>query len=192
MAFDSGFLLEVKDLKKSFPGVLALKGVSLTLGKGEVISLIGENGAGKSTLMKILAGVQPADSGDYFIDGKKVEFKNVRDAMDLGIALIHQELNLASNLDLASNIFLGREPGKKGFIEYFTRMHNDYKDKSIQFLRSVAERDLVVLHTYQKWPNDEEFVTMDFFRFDSDGKIVEHWDSIQKIPKTFKHDNTML
>ena len=70
----------------------------------------------KVPLMKILAGVQPADSGDYSIDGKKVDFKNVREAMDLGIALIHQELNLASNLDLASNIFLGREPGNKGFI----------------------------------------------------------------------------
>ena len=116
MSLDSGLLLEVKDLKKSFPGVLALKGVSLTLGKGEVISLIGENGAGKSTLMKILAGVQPADSGDYSIDGKKVEFKNVREAMDLGIALIHQELNLASNVDLACNIFLGREPGNNGCI----------------------------------------------------------------------------
>ena len=116
MSLDSGLILEVRDLKKSFPGVLALKGVSLTLGKGEVISLIGENGAGKSTLMKILAGVQPADSGDYFIDGKKVDFRTVREAMDLGIALIHQELNLASNLDLASNIFLGREPGNKGFI----------------------------------------------------------------------------
>ena len=111
-----GWLLEVRELKKSFPGVLALKGVSLSLGRGEVISLIGENGAGKSTLMKILAGVQPSDSGDYFIDGKQVNFKNVREAMDLGIALIHQELNLASNLDLASNIFLGREPGKNGFI----------------------------------------------------------------------------
>ena len=116
MSDAQGLLLEVRELKKSFPGVLALKGVSLTLGKGEVISLIGENGAGKSTLMKILAGVQPSDSGDYFIDGKQVDFKNVREAMDLGIALIHQELNLASNLDLASNIFLGREPGKKGFI----------------------------------------------------------------------------
>ena len=87
------------------------------MGKGEVISLIGENGAGKSTLMKILAGVQPADSGDYHIEGQKVDFKNVREAMDLGIALIHQELNLAANLDLASNIFLGREPGSNGFID---------------------------------------------------------------------------
>ncbi len=114
---DPGLILEVRELKKSFPGVQALKGVSLSLEKGEVLSLIGENGAGKSTLMKILAGVQPADSGEYFIDGKKVDFKNVREAMDMGIALIHQELNLASNLDLASNIFLGREPGRYGFIK---------------------------------------------------------------------------
>lgn len=126
-------LLEVRDLKKSFPGVLALKGVSLTLGKGEVLSLIGENGAGKSTLMKILAGVQPADSGDYLIDGKKVDFKNVREAMNYGIALIHQELNLASNLDLASNIFLGREPCWKGLINQ-EKLHSE----AAKFLKRVG------------------------------------------------------
>ena len=126
-------LLEVRDLKKSFPGVLALKGVSLTLGKGEVLSLIGENGAGKSTLMKILAGVQPADSGDYLIDGKKVDFKNVREAMNYGIALIHQELNLASNLDLASNIFLGREPCWKGLINQ-EKLHSE----AAKFLKKVG------------------------------------------------------
>ncbi|MEE3060413.1 MAG: sugar ABC transporter ATP-binding protein [Verrucomicrobiota bacterium] len=116
MSDHQDLLLEVRDLTKSFPGVLALKGVSLSLAKGEVLSLIGENGAGKSTLMKILAGVQPPDSGEYLIDGSQVILKNVREAMEQGIALIHQELNLASNLDLASNIFLGREPGAKGFI----------------------------------------------------------------------------
>ncbi len=112
----SAHLLEVRNLRKSFPGVLALKGVSLHLKKGEVLALIGENGAGKSTLMKILAGVQSADSGEYRIDGTPVFIEQVRDAMNHGIALIHQELNLASNLDLAANIFLGREPCKNGFI----------------------------------------------------------------------------
>jgi len=116
MSLDSGLLLEVRDLKKSFPGVLALKGVSLTLGKGEVISLIGENGAGKSTLMKILAGVQPADSGDYSIDGKKVDFKNVREAMDLGIALIHQELNLPPTSTWHPIFSWVVSRGTKGFI----------------------------------------------------------------------------
>jgi ABC-type sugar transport system ATPase subunit len=75
MSDQEGLLLEVRDLTKSFPGVLALKGVSLTLAKGEVLSLIGENGAGKSTLMKILAGVQPADSGEYLIDGSPMALK---------------------------------------------------------------------------------------------------------------------
>ena len=103
------------------------------MGKGEVLSLIGENGAGKSTLMKILAGVQPADSGDYLIDGKKVDFKNVREAMNHGIALIHQELNLASNLDLASNIFLGREPCWKGLINQ-EKLHSE----AAKFLKRVG------------------------------------------------------
>ena len=126
-------LLEVKGLTKSFPGVLALRGVSLLLKKGEVLSLIGENGAGKSTLMKILAGVQPADSGEYLIEGGPVNFQNVRDAMNRGIALIHQELNLASNLDLAANIFLGREPNKKGIIQ-----DNEMREEATKYLQRVG------------------------------------------------------
>ena len=126
-------LLEVKGLTKSFPGVLALRGVSLLLKKGEVLSLIGENGAGKSTLMKILAGVQPADSGEYLIEGGPVNFQNVRDAMNRGIALIHQELNLASNLDLAANIFLGREPNKKGIIQ-----DNEIREEATKYLQRVG------------------------------------------------------
>ena len=109
-------LLEVRGLCKQFPGVRALHEVSLTLQPAEVLALIGENGAGKSTLMKILAGVQPADSGEYLIHGQPVHFRNVREALAGGVALIHQELNLASNLDLASNIFLGREPNRLGYI----------------------------------------------------------------------------
>ena len=109
--------LEVKELRKSFPGVLALKGVSLSLAEGEVLALIGENGAGKSTLMKILAGVQLADEGDFQVKGEAVSFRSVNDAMDKGIALIHQELNLCGNLDLASNVFLGREPTRGGLID---------------------------------------------------------------------------
>jgi len=129
----SALLLQVNGLTKSFPGVLALREVSLSLKKGEVLSLIGENGAGKSTLMKILAGVQPADSGEYLIDGKSVNFQNVRDAMNSGIALIHQELNLASNLDLASNIFLGREPNQKGIIH-----ESELRDDASKYLKRVG------------------------------------------------------
>jgi ribose transport system ATP-binding protein len=109
-------LLEVRSLSKRFPGVRALHNVSLILERGEVLAVIGENGAGKSTLMKILAGVQEPDSGEILLDGKPVRIDSVRAAEHLGIALIHQELNLADNLDVASNIFLGREPQRFGFV----------------------------------------------------------------------------
>jgi ribose transport system ATP-binding protein len=102
-------LLEVEAVRKRFPGVLALDGVSLRLNAGEVLAVVGENGAGKSTLMKILAGVYPPDDGIVRLDGHPVRFAGVTDAMAAGISLIHQELNLAENLTAAANIFLGRE-----------------------------------------------------------------------------------
>lgn len=110
-------LLRVCSVTKSFPGVKALKGVDLHLKAGEVLAVIGENGAGKSTLMKILAGVQDYDEGEVLVDGLAVRFKGVEDAFEKGIALIHQELNLADNLDVAANIFLGREPRKAGLLD---------------------------------------------------------------------------
>ena len=81
--------------------------------------------------------------------------------------------------------------GKQAFIDYFNRMHLDYANKSIEFVRAIAEDDLVALHTHQTWPADEEYVTMDFFRFDQDGKIIEHWDAIQEIPNQSANNNTM-
>ena len=81
--------------------------------------------------------------------------------------------------------------GKQAFIDYFTEMANQYADKEIEFVRAVAQGDLVALHTHQTWPGDEEYVTMDFFRFDTDGKIVEHWDAIQKVPDETKNGNPM-
>jgi len=102
-------LLEVRDIRKHFPGVQALDGVGFDLSSGEVVAIVGENGAGKSTLMKILAGVQPPDSGQILLDGQPVRFTAVADALRQGISLIHQELNLADNLSVAANLFLGRE-----------------------------------------------------------------------------------
>ncbi len=83
------------------------------------------------------------------------------------------------------------EDGPEGFINYFERMQSEYPDKSIKFVRCIAEGDLVALHTHQIWPGNEEYITMDFLRFDDHGKIVEHWDAIQKIPEKAAHDNTM-
>ena len=109
--------LEVQKITKRFPGVVALSGVDLRVYPAEILALIGENGAGKSTLMKILAGVQPADEGELLVEGKVVRFLGVQDSQKSGIALIHQELNLAENLTVAGNMFLGREPGKFGWID---------------------------------------------------------------------------
>jgi predicted SnoaL-like aldol condensation-catalyzing enzyme len=81
--------------------------------------------------------------------------------------------------------------GKDGFIEYFEKMARDYPEKKIEFVRAVAEGDMVALHTHQIWPGNEEYITMDFFRFDNEGKIVEHWDSIQKVPETSLCGNPM-
>ncbi|HBV64466.1 MAG TPA: D-xylose ABC transporter ATP-binding protein, partial [Rhodopirellula sp.] len=109
-------LLEVRKIGKQFPGVRALHDVDLTVQKAEVLSVIGENGAGKSTLMKILAGVQMPDSGQVLIDGEPVTLDSVKSSLDSGVALIHQELNLAENLQVGENIYLGREPNRFGFI----------------------------------------------------------------------------
>ncbi|MEW4561325.1 sugar ABC transporter ATP-binding protein [Bremerella sp. JC770] len=109
--------LEVERISKRFPGVKALSEVSLRVGAGESIAVIGENGAGKSTLMKILAGIQSPDSGTIRVGGQPVEIRGVNDALRLGIALIHQELNLCDNLSVGANIYLGREPKKLGWID---------------------------------------------------------------------------
>jgi ribose transport system ATP-binding protein len=110
-------LLRVEQLCKRFPGVVALDRVHLTLRRGEVLAVVGENGAGKSTLMKVLAGVQRPDSGTISLDATPVVIDSVHKALDLGIVLIHQELNLAENLTVAANIFLGREPRRWGFFD---------------------------------------------------------------------------
>jgi ribose transport system ATP-binding protein len=103
-------LLEMRGISKKFPGVVALDGVNLQIGAGEVVALCGENGAGKSTLMKILGGVYQPDGGEIVWNGQPVKIHNVSDSMKLGIAFIHQELNVLENLDVAANVFLGREP----------------------------------------------------------------------------------
>ena len=81
--------------------------------------------------------------------------------------------------------------GTQPFIDYFNEMAAQYPDKQIEFMRAVAEGDLVALHTHQTWPGIEAYITMDFFRFNANGKIVEHWDAIQAVPAESKNGNTM-
>ena len=101
--------LHMEDIAKSFPGVQALKGVSLDLRPGEVHALVGENGAGKSTLVKIITGIHPASSGTYEYEGAPARFRSIRDAQEAGISMVHQELNMMADLTVAQNIFIGRE-----------------------------------------------------------------------------------
>ena len=107
----------MRGIGKSFPGVRALSDVSLTLGAGEVLALVGENGAGKSTLMKILAGAQRADSGSISIDGSEVTIDSPRTAEQLGIGMIYQEFNLVPQLSALHNIVLGNEPVRGGMLD---------------------------------------------------------------------------
>lgn len=81
--------------------------------------------------------------------------------------------------------------GTQGFIDYFERMQAEYPQKSINFVRAIAEDDLVALHTHQVWPGNDQYITMDFFRFDNNLKILEHWDSIQQVPEKSANPNTM-
>lgn len=81
--------------------------------------------------------------------------------------------------------------GTQGFIAYFEKMQRDFPDKSIEFVRAIAEGDLVALHTHQIWPGNDQYITMDFFRFDEKGKICEHWDAIQQVPKKSANSNSM-
>ena len=103
-------VLQMRGISKTFPGVRALDHVSLDVRPGEVLALMGENGAGKSTLMKVLAGAHQPDGGEIFLGGKPATLDTPQKAMDLGIGIIYQELNLVPQLSVAENIFLGREP----------------------------------------------------------------------------------
>ena len=146
-------LLEMKGIGKTFPGVKALQGVSLTVREGQVHALLGENGAGKSTLIKILSGAYTKDEGQIFFDGNPVEIRAPQDAQALGISTIYQEFNLARDLTIAENIFLGHLP-KKGFAvdwdkvktgsrEILNTLGVDLPVDTMVSTLSVAEQQLV-------------------------------------------------
>ncbi len=110
-------LLELRGISKSFPGVQALSDVSLKVRAGTVHALMGENGAGKSTLMKCLFGIYSRDSGEILLDGKPVNFKNSKEAQEMGVSMVHQELNQALKRSVADNIWLGRYPSRGPFVK---------------------------------------------------------------------------
>jgi ribose transport system ATP-binding protein len=152
----SDVLLELRAISKTYPGVTALNGVSLTVRKGEVVGLIGENGAGKSTLMKILGGVVAPSAGSIVIDGIPHSALTIKEASQAGIAFVHQELNLFENLDVASNVFIGREPRKGGVLNLIDsptlhklvkpllqRLGVDFESDQLVENLSIAQRQMV-------------------------------------------------
>ncbi len=121
-------ILEMKNIDKRFSGVHALKSVSLDLKEGEVHALMGENGAGKSTLMKVLCGIHKRDGGEITLFGESVNFANIKESQDKGISIIHQELNMMNHLTVAQNIYIGREPIKKGVYIDDKKMEDDARE----------------------------------------------------------------
>ena len=148
-------LVVMKDIEKSFPGVRALHNAQLELRSGEVHALMGENGAGKSTMMKILAGIYRRDGGEILLDGKPVEINSPRQAQDLGIGIIHQELNLMPHLTAAQNMFIGREPRKAAGLlldeaklnaqaaEIFASMHLKLDPRTLVGGLTIARQQMV-------------------------------------------------
>lgn len=126
-------ILQVKNICKVFPGVKALTNVSADFYPGEVHTLVGENGAGKSTLIKIISGVYTPTEGQVFLEGKEMKFTSPGQAIDAGIAVIHQELSIAKDLTVAENIYLGREPKKGGLLDR-KKMNNDAQE-ILDFMR---------------------------------------------------------
>jgi D-xylose transport system ATP-binding protein len=126
-------LLSVREITKYFGGIRALNKVSLDVHEGEVVALLGDNGAGKSTLIKILAGAHGPDEGEVRLDGKTMLFHGPRDAMEAGIHTVFQELSLCDNLDVSSNLFLGKELESKlfGFVPYFDHSRMNQQAKAL-------------------------------------------------------------
>jgi ABC-type sugar transport system ATPase subunit len=135
--------LEMKDIYKRFKGVEALKGVSFALRKGEVHALVGENGAGKSTLMKILIGMLKADSGEILLNGNKVNFNSMKDALNSGISMIFQEFNSVPYMTVADNIYLGREPKNKYKCVDYKKMYEDTRTVLDKMGVDIKPKDLV-------------------------------------------------
>ena len=110
-------VLELKNLSKSFAKNKVLNGINLTIKKGSVLGLMGENGAGKSTMMKCLFGIYAKDEGQILLEGKPIDFKNPKEALESGVAMVHQELNQCLDRTVTDNLFLGRYPTNFGVID---------------------------------------------------------------------------
>jgi ABC-type sugar transport system ATPase subunit len=132
-------VLELRHISKTFPGVVALKNVDLSVRRGEVHALLGENGAGKSTLIKILSGYhQPDRGGEMFIAGKPVLFRSPKDAIEASISTIYQELTLCPNMTVAENLVLDKQDQFTGFM----LRNKDFQDIATDALKNLGQSDI--------------------------------------------------
>ncbi|MBV1703661.1 MAG: sugar ABC transporter ATP-binding protein [Hyphomicrobiales bacterium] len=188
----SEYLLEVSGVRKAFPGVLALDDVSFRLKRGHVHALMGENGAGKSTLMKIIAGIYRPDAGSFRLKGQEIRLESPIDALRYGIAMIHQELNLANYMTVAENIWLRREPlGRLGFVDHramrrkteelFARLDIPIDPEAEVRDLSVASRQMVEIAKAVSY--DSDILIMDEPTSAITEKEVEH---LFRIVRTLK------
>ena len=187
-------LIEIRNISKSFPGVKALKNVSLDIYSGEVHVLIGENGAGKSTLIKIITGIYQNDSGEIRLKGKLVHFTNPRQAIKAGISVIHQELSLIPDLTVADNMFLGREIAKGKFLEkkvmnqrtqeIFSSLDLDINPEEKIRNLSTAKKQMVEIARSVSW--NSSLVIMD----EPTSSLAEHEvNSLFKIIRKLRSEN---
>lgn len=148
------YVLEIKNLSKSFGKNHVLKGINLKVKPGKVIGLMGENGAGKSTMMKCLFGIYAKDEGEFTLDGQAIDFKDPKDALENGVAMVHQELNQCLYRSVTDNLFLGRYPTKGKLVIDEKKMHNeavklfdrlnmDVDPKTLLKTMSVSQRQMV-------------------------------------------------
>ena len=177
------YLLEMKNITKTFPSVKALDGVSLRVRSGTVHALMGENGAGKSTLMKCLFGIYSADSGEILLEGKSVSFKSPKNALESGVAMVHQELNQALKRSVSDNIWLGRYPSALGFVtlegkmrqktkEIFDSLDIDVSPDRIMSTMSVSERQMVEIAKAVSY--DAKIIVLDEPTSSLNEREVEH------------------
>jgi len=161
--------IQFRNIYKSFPGVQALCNVNFSIREGETHAILGENGAGKSTLLNILHGIYPPSSGTVAIDGQDVSFESANDAIQFGIAKVHQEINLIPEMTVAQNIMLGNEPKKGPFIDYkkmnkvaediLQRLHSNIKPS--EKISNLSNGEMQILQIAKALYLDTKVISLD-------------------------------
>ena len=187
-------ILKMSGIQKYFPGVHALDNAQLEVRAGEVMALVGENGAGKSTLMKILTGIYEKDEGTIEFFGKEVQIKSPKDAQDLGISIVHQELNLMQHLSVAENIFIGREPVAGPFVrqgeqnrmtkELLDSLHLELNPKTIVKSMSVAKQQMVEIAKALSFNNTKLLILDEPSAVLTDSEIDDLFTFIRRLKET--------